>query len=162
MRPQPCFLSLFVHLSVFQELMRQAPRQKRAELQRLNSISNLRNKQLSGHSFCKKSVAQDEPDRIEHYDLELRPTKLHELRLGEALSGGDRLVDMFLHFPIPSHSIQVSAPWSRSQWKSVHANTSPLLVSKVTELDRVKFWPFTNWLRQQHSDSLSSRFHNFH
>ena len=70
--------------------MRQAPRQKRAELQRLNSISNLRNKQLSGSSFAKRTVAQDEPDRIEHYDLELRPTKLHELKLGENLGGGDR------------------------------------------------------------------------
>lgn len=68
--------------------MRQAPRQKRAELQRLNSISNLRNKQLSGHSFTKRSAALEEPDRIEHYDLELRPTKLQELKLGEVLSGG--------------------------------------------------------------------------
>jgi hypothetical protein len=64
--------------------MRQAPRQKRAELQRLNSISNLRNKQLSGH---KKT--QEEPDRIEHYDLELRPTKLQELKLGEVIGGGE-------------------------------------------------------------------------
>ncbi len=73
--------------------MRQAPRQKRAELQRLNSISNLRTKQLSGHSFTRKSAALEEPDRIEHYDLELRPTKLHELKLGESFSGGDRLVN---------------------------------------------------------------------
>jgi hypothetical protein len=71
------------------ELMRQAPRHKRAELQRLNSISNLRNKQLSGHSFLRKSVADAEPDRIEHYDLELRPTKLHELKIAES-GGGDR------------------------------------------------------------------------
>ena len=70
--------------------MRQAPRQKRAELQRLNSISNLRNKQQTGHSFQRKSVALEEPDRIEHYDLELRPCKLQELKLGEVLSGGDR------------------------------------------------------------------------
>jgi len=75
--------------------MRQAPRQKRAELQRLNSISNLRQKQLAGHSFSKRSAAQDEPDRIEHYDLELRPTKLHELKLGEHNGGGDRLVNFF-------------------------------------------------------------------
>ena len=66
--------------------MRQAPRQKRAELQRLNSISNLRHKQLSGQA---KKSSQEEPDRIEHYDLELRPTKLQELRLGESLGGGD-------------------------------------------------------------------------
>lgn len=78
--------------------MRQAPRQKRAELQRLNSISNLRNKQLSGHSFSKRTAAQDEPDRIEHYDLELRPTKLHELKLGEVLSGGDRYVTLRILF----------------------------------------------------------------
>ena len=72
------------------ELMRQAPRQKRAELQRLNSISNLRNKQLSGHSIVKRS-AQEEPDRIEFYDVELRPSKLHELKTGESSgSGGDR------------------------------------------------------------------------
>jgi hypothetical protein len=76
--------------------MRQAPRQKRAELQRLNSISNLRQKQLAGHSFSKRSAAQDEPDRIEHYDLELRPTKLHELKLGEHNGGGDRLVNVFV------------------------------------------------------------------
>lgn len=69
--------------------MRQAPRQKRAELQRLNSISNLRNKQLSGQAFCKKTSTQEEPDRIEHYDLELRPTKLQELKLGEVLGGGE-------------------------------------------------------------------------
>ena len=69
--------------------MRQAPRQKRAELQRLNSISNLHNKKLSGgQSFCKKA-SQEEPDRIEHYDLELRPTKLQELKLGEMVGGGD-------------------------------------------------------------------------
>lgn len=73
--------------------MRQAPRQKRAELQRLNSISNLRNKQHTGHSFQRKSVALEEPDRIEHYDLELRPTKLQELKLGEVLSGGDRYIN---------------------------------------------------------------------
>ncbi len=77
--------------------MRQAPRQKRAELQRLNSISNLRNKQNSGHSFVKRS-AQDEPDRIEHYDLELRPTKIHELKLKEAgIVSGDRLVILFYY-----------------------------------------------------------------
>lgn len=76
--------------------MRQVPRQKRAELQRLNSISNLRNKQLAGHSFCKKTSATDEPDRIEHYDLELRPTKLHELKLGEVLNSGDGMVSGFL------------------------------------------------------------------
>jgi hypothetical protein len=80
------------------ELMRQAPRQKRAELQRLNSISNLRNKQLSGQAFAKKSVTEAEPDRIEHYDLELRPTKLHELRVGELNGGGDRLVTQFQLF----------------------------------------------------------------
>lgn len=78
--------------------MRQAPRQKRAELQRLNSISNLRNKQLSGQAFSKKSVIEAEPDRIEHYDLELRPTKLHELKLGEINGGGDRLVSSFLFY----------------------------------------------------------------
>jgi hypothetical protein len=84
--------------------MRQAPRQKRAELQRLNSISNLRNKQHSGHAFAKKSVIEAEPDRIEHYDLELRPTKLHELKLGE-VGGGDRLVILNVFFP-PENSMQ--------------------------------------------------------
>ncbi len=69
--------------------MRQVPRQKRAELQRLNSISNLRSKQLSGHGFSKKTSIQEEPDRIEHYDLELRPTKLQELKLGEVFGGGE-------------------------------------------------------------------------
>ena len=78
--------------------MRQAPRQKRAELQRLNSISNLRNKQASGHSFSRRAAALDEPDRIEHYDLELRPTKLHELKVGENGGGGDRLVSIFIFF----------------------------------------------------------------
>jgi hypothetical protein len=68
--------------------MRQVPRQKRAELQRLNSISNLRNKQLAGHGFSKKASALEEPDRIEHYDLELRPTKLQELKLGEMMNNG--------------------------------------------------------------------------
>lgn len=76
--------------------MRQAPRQKRAELQRLNSISNLRNKQNSGSQFVKRS-AQEEPDRIEHYDLELRPTKIHELKLKEAgINSGDSMVTGFL------------------------------------------------------------------
>jgi hypothetical protein len=70
--------------------MRQVPRQKRAELQRLNSISNLRAKQLSsGQSFAKKTSNQDEQERIEHYDLELRPTKLAELKLGDAGGGGE-------------------------------------------------------------------------
>ncbi len=80
--------------------MRQAPRQKRAELQRLNSISNLRNKQNSGSQFVKRS-AQEEPDRIEHYDLELRPTKIHELKLKEAgINSGDRLVYTYNFFLI--------------------------------------------------------------
>ncbi len=70
--------------------MRQVPRQKRAELQRLNSISNLRNKQLNGHGFtAKKASSLEEPDRIEHYDLELRPTKIQELRLSEMVNGGE-------------------------------------------------------------------------
>lgn len=69
--------------------MRQAPRQKRAELQRLNSISNLRSKQNSGSTFVKRS--QEEPDRIEFYDVELRPTKLHELKLKESgINPGER------------------------------------------------------------------------
>ncbi|CAF1539450.1 unnamed protein product [Rotaria magnacalcarata] len=67
--------------------MTKAPRQKRAEIQRLTSISNLRTKQLSG-SVGKRG--HDEPDRIEHFDLELRPSKLHDLQVGEFISGGDR------------------------------------------------------------------------
>ncbi len=53
----------------------------------LTSISNLRTKQLSG-SVGKRG--HEEPDRIEHFDLELRPSKLHDLKVGEFISGGDR------------------------------------------------------------------------
>jgi hypothetical protein len=53
----------------------------------LTSISNLRTKQLSG-SVGKRGY--EEHDRIEHFDLELRPSKLHDLRVGEFISGGDR------------------------------------------------------------------------
>ncbi|CAF3759044.1 unnamed protein product [Adineta steineri] len=67
--------------------MHKAPRQKRAEIQRLTSISNLRTKQLSGAAGKR---GHEEPDRIEHFDLELRPSKLHDLKVGEFISGGDR------------------------------------------------------------------------
>ncbi|CAF1098788.1 unnamed protein product [Rotaria sordida] len=73
--------------------MNKAPRQKRAEIQRLTSISNLRTKQLSG-SVGKRE--HEEPDRIEHFDLELRPSKLHDLKVGEFISGGDSMVAGFL------------------------------------------------------------------
>ncbi|CAM4866003.1 unnamed protein product [Rotaria socialis] len=73
--------------------MNKAPRQKRAEIQRLTSISNLRTKQLSG-SVGKRG--HEEPDRIEHFDLELRPSKLHDLKVGEFISGGDSMVAGFL------------------------------------------------------------------
>ncbi|CAF1159708.1 unnamed protein product [Didymodactylos carnosus] len=65
--------------------MNKAPRQKRAEIQRLTSISNLRTKQLSASS----GKRGHEEERIEHFDLELRPTKLHDLKVGEFVSGGD-------------------------------------------------------------------------
>ncbi|CAF0885439.1 unnamed protein product [Didymodactylos carnosus] len=52
----------------------------------LTSISNLRTKQLSGSS----GKRGHEEERIEHFDLELRPTKLHDLKVGEFISGGDR------------------------------------------------------------------------
>lgn len=54
----------------------------------LTSISNLRTKQLSGSIGGKRG--HEEPDRIEHFDLELRPSKLHDLKVGEFISGGDR------------------------------------------------------------------------
>jgi hypothetical protein len=55
----------------------------------LTSISNLRTKQLSGSVGIGKR-GHEEPDRIEHFDLELRPSKLHDLKVGEFISGGDR------------------------------------------------------------------------
>ncbi|CAF3488914.1 unnamed protein product [Rotaria sordida] len=97
-----CQSTLFVLLTCCQiyirppdhhQLMNKAPRQKRAEIQRLTSISNLRTKQLSG-SVGKRG--HEEPDRIEHFDLELRPSKLHDLKVGEFISGGDSMVAGFL------------------------------------------------------------------
>ncbi|UJR22915.1 hypothetical protein I4U23_025943 [Adineta vaga] len=82
-------LLFFLRIKIItKELMNKAPRQKRAEIQRLTSISNLRTKQLSSSAVGKRG--HEEPDRIEHFDLELRPSKLHDLKVGEFISGGDR------------------------------------------------------------------------
>lgn len=59
--------------------MRQA--QKRAVKQRLNLKSQLGGKQAQ-HSIFKRA-AQEEPDRIEFYDCDLRPSKLRELKNDE-------------------------------------------------------------------------------
>ncbi|KAL7672261.1 hypothetical protein ACOME3_007152 [Neoechinorhynchus agilis] len=76
--------------------MSKQPRQKRAEIQRLSSISNLRTKQLAGSVLSKNAYAQQEAERIEHFDIELRPTKLHELKMGEVVAGNESMVAGFL------------------------------------------------------------------
>ncbi|KAI0981667.1 hypothetical protein GJ496_004798 [Pomphorhynchus laevis] len=63
--------------------MHRQPRQKKAEIQRLSSISNLKAKQLASSVISKGGNSQQEAERIEHYDLELRPSKLQEMKQGE-------------------------------------------------------------------------------
>lgn len=77
--------------------------QKRAVKQRLNLKNNQGGKQ-SGHTIFKRS-AQEEPDRIEFYDCDLRPSKLRELKSDE--TSDEKYVNFW--FKIKSFALNASS-----------------------------------------------------